>query len=386
MPDSASSLAPHVPSAGIPVRLPAIPGVAWLLAAMCLVFAAAAPGFVSAANLGNVLQQASVLLLLALPMTLIILTEGLDLSMGAALSVCTLVLALVQIATGSTEGIYFPVGQAMAGLISHPPGVGRCETATVCGPSNVILSARTSQGAADNLRAVNQGLVDSGLAQGDTTAAAVAGRGAFRRTGKLSHLRVIAALFSEEAQLVVAADSGIQTVQDLRGKRVMLGSAGSGALERSHQILTAFHVPWWRVKAISPDQGDPAQLLLQHKLDAYFVVSGVPLDSVTALIRAHAARLVPIDGAGRDSDQRRREQPGPGRGAGVQRTGAVPGRLGAGDARTFPSWHVHDVHNDTDQHAVSLHAYAPKLAAMTRYRLVDGRLEVTEVERAGASW
>ena len=205
-----------------------------------------------------------------------------------------------QIATGSTEGIYFPVGQAMAGLISHPPGVGRCETATVCGPSNVILSARTSQGAADNLRAVNQGLVDSGLAQGDTTAAAVAGRGAFRRTGKLSHLRVIAALFSEEAQLVVAADSGIQTVQDLRGKRVMLGSAGSGALERSHQILTAFHVPWWRVKAISPDQGDPAQLLLQHKLDAYFVVSGVPLDSVTALIRAHAARLVPIDGAGRD--------------------------------------------------------------------------------------
>ncbi len=205
-----------------------------------------------------------------------------------------------QIATGSTEGIYFPVGQAMAGLISHPPGVGRCEIATVCGPSNVILSARTSGGAADNLRAVNQGLVDSGLAQGDTVAAAVAGKGAFRRTGKLDHLRVIAALFNEEAQLVVRADSKIQTVSDLRGKRVMMGAENSGALERSHQILTAFHVPWWRVRAVSPDQGDPAQLLREDKLDGYFVVSGVPLESVAALIRERAARLVPIDGEGRD--------------------------------------------------------------------------------------
>src|ERR1700727_2890474 len=84
-----------------------------------------------------------------------------------------------QIATGSTEGVYFPVGQAMAGLISHPPGVGRCDTATVCGPAGVILSARTSEGAADNLRSVNAGAVDSGFCDGDVIAQAVAGEGAF---------------------------------------------------------------------------------------------------------------------------------------------------------------------------------------------------------------
>lgn len=205
-----------------------------------------------------------------------------------------------QIATGSTESVYFPVGQAMAGLISHPPGVGRCETATVCGPSNVILSARTSAGAADNLRAVNQGLVDSGLAQGDVIAAAVDGTGAFAKTGKLGHLRVIAALFSEDAQLVVAADSGIENIRDLRGKRVMLGAADSGTLERTRSILTAFHVPWWRVRAVSPDDGAPAQLMRQGKLDAFFVVSGVPLESVQALLRDRKARLLPIDGEGRD--------------------------------------------------------------------------------------
>ena len=36
-----------------------------------------------------------------------------------------------QIATGTTEGVYFRVGQTMAGLISHPLGVGRCDTAMV---------------------------------------------------------------------------------------------------------------------------------------------------------------------------------------------------------------------------------------------------------------
>src|ERR1700749_4629669 len=115
-----------------------------------------------------------------------------------------------QIATGSTEGVYFPVGQAMAGLISHPLGVGRCDTATVCGPAGVILSARTSQGSTDNLRAVNQGLVDSGFADGDVIAAAVAGRGVFRQPA--THLRVIAALFPEDTHLVVADKSSIQSV------------------------------------------------------------------------------------------------------------------------------------------------------------------------------
>src|SRR5579872_2256126 len=89
-----------------------------------------------------------------------------------------------QIATGSTEGVFFPVGQAMAGLISHPLGVGRCDTATVCGPAGVVLSARTSEGGAENLRAVNSGAVDSGFADGDAIAAAVAGQGVFRRPAR----------------------------------------------------------------------------------------------------------------------------------------------------------------------------------------------------------
>ena len=199
-----------------------------------------------------------------------------------------------QIATGSTEGVYFPVGQAMAGLISHPLGVGRCDTATVCGPAGVILSARTSEGGADNLRSVNSGAVDSGFADGDMIAHAVGGQGVIRRPA--SHLRVIAALFPEETHLVVAANSDIQSVADLRGRRVFVGAANSGGFVRARAILAAYRV---HVREISsPDT--PSQLLRDGKIEAYFATAGVPLDSVKDLIAHHVARLAAIDGEGRD--------------------------------------------------------------------------------------
>jgi ribose transport system permease protein len=71
-----------------------IPGIAWLLTALGLLFAIVAPGFASVPNLLNIGVQSSMLLLLALPMTLIIMTEGLDLSMGAVLGLAGVVMAI----------------------------------------------------------------------------------------------------------------------------------------------------------------------------------------------------------------------------------------------------------------------------------------------------
>ncbi|SEB57663.1 Cysteine dioxygenase type I [Nocardioides exalbidus] len=53
--------------------------------------------------------------------------------------------------------------------------------------------------------------------------------------------------------------------------------------------------------------------------------------------------------------------------------------------REFDGSHIHDVVNHGTT-AVSLHAYAPSLAAMTRYELVRGRLQVTSVEQRGEQW
>ena len=70
-----------------------IPGIGYLLAILVVVFAVSGSGFATAANALNIGVQSSVLLLLALPMTLVIMSEGLDLSMGAVLSLAGVVLA-----------------------------------------------------------------------------------------------------------------------------------------------------------------------------------------------------------------------------------------------------------------------------------------------------
>jgi TRAP transporter TAXI family solute receptor len=205
-----------------------------------------------------------------------------------------------QIATGSPTETYFPVGEAIAGLISHPPGVDRCSQAGVCGPAGLIASTRTTEGAVDNLIGVNRGDVESGLAQSDVIAAAVKGQGPFKKLGPQSHVRVIASLFSEQVHLVVAAKSKIKSVADLKGKRVSLGSDGSGVGITAREILSAWRLPETRMKASSDDVFDAALLLKQGKLDAFFAVGGVPLDPVSDLVMGGQARLVPIDGPGRD--------------------------------------------------------------------------------------
>ncbi len=78
-----------------------IPGVAVMLALLVGIFGSIAPGFLSLANISNVLLQSTILTLLALPMTLIIMTEGLDLSMGAVVTLTSLMVAIVSLSTGS---------------------------------------------------------------------------------------------------------------------------------------------------------------------------------------------------------------------------------------------------------------------------------------------
>jgi ribose transport system permease protein len=109
------------------------PGVAIVLTLLVVGFAIAAPGFLSPPNIANVLVQSTLLLLLSLPMTLVIMTEGLDLSMGAVVTLTSIVVALVSLATGSMSlgllaavavGVVFGLvnGYLVAGL-NIPPFV-----------------------------------------------------------------------------------------------------------------------------------------------------------------------------------------------------------------------------------------------------------------------
>lgn len=237
----------------------------------------------------------------------VIALAGLAVAAGALLVAVTLGSAQslaprvsFQILTGSTGGTYFPVGQLIAGLLSHPPGVDRCESQPVCGPAGVIISARTSDGAVANVLAVNAGRAESGLAQGDVVAQAVAGTGAFAARGKQAALGVIADLFAEDVHLLVARHAKIASVADLKGKRVSLGAESSGTSVTVRAVLAAYGIAEWRLKARHDSADVDVQLMSQGKLDAFFFVGGRPVALVDDLLRRGVARLVPIDGKGRD--------------------------------------------------------------------------------------
>jgi hypothetical protein len=200
------------------------------------------------------------------------------------------------IATGPSSGTYFPVGQTIAGLISHPPGVDRCTHPSACGPAGLIASAQTSPGAYANVVAVESGRVDSALAQSDIVAQAVAGSGAFKKPQ--SHVRVIAGLFPEDVHLVVATRAHINDIAHLRRKRVSLGAVNSGTAVTARAVLSAFRV---RAKTSNEPADLAAQKLQAGKLDAFFFVGGTPVPLVDSLVRSGAAKLLALDGKGRET-------------------------------------------------------------------------------------
>lgn len=223
------------------------------------------------------------------------------LAMGVALSVRAQGLPRIPfvIATGPTGGTYFPIGEAIAGIISHPPGVYRCERGGVCGPTGLIASARTSPGTVFNVIAVNARTVDAALAQSDVIAEAIAGRGRFAKTGPQKHLRAIAGLFPEDVHLIASKRSHIKAIADLRGKRVGVGPDSSGTTVSAHAVFVAYRLPQRRLK-LSNDPSDlAAEKLAEGKLDAIFFVGGAPVPLVRDLLASEEATLIPISGSGR---------------------------------------------------------------------------------------
>jgi ribose transport system permease protein len=99
-----------------------VPGIAWLLTVLVLFFSAFGTRFASAPNFINVGNQSSILLLLALPMTLIIMTEGLDLSMGAVVGLSGVVLALL-LANGHALPVAFAAALGVGTLFGLANGM-----------------------------------------------------------------------------------------------------------------------------------------------------------------------------------------------------------------------------------------------------------------------
>jgi hypothetical protein len=206
-------------------------------------------------------------------------------------------ISYLRIATGSVSGTSYPVGGALARLISQPKGSQPCEKGGRCGVPGLSAVAMASDGAVANVQLVASGLAESALVQADVVANAYAGRRAFQRTGPLAELRAIANLYPEALHLVVARKSGITSVRELRGKRVSIDRPRSGANLDARLVLDHFGVPTSALKLYEADEARAAEMLMVGELDAFFVMGSWPVDVVSDLAQRRAISIVPLQEA-----------------------------------------------------------------------------------------
>jgi hypothetical protein len=124
---------------------------------------------------------------------------------------------LVRIGTGNVNGLYYPTGRLIAEVVNRK----RKEYGIRC-------QVQFSGGSFDNFREIMAGNLELGLGQSDFLFKAFQGQGQWRDKGAQKNLRAVLALNKESLTLVAAEDSGIKRLDDLRGKRVNIGSPGSG--------------------------------------------------------------------------------------------------------------------------------------------------------------
>ena len=199
-----------------------------------------------------------------------------------------------RIGAAATAGSFFEIGGVLASAISKPADSLPCEQGGSCGVPGLVAVAEATQGSVANLRMVASDQIESGIAQSDVVSWAFAGTGVFADEGPIKTLRAIASLFAESLHLVVPAAGPIQTLADLKGRRISLGQTGSGTLVDARIVLAASGLTEQDLSAEYLRSGTAAANLSEGTLEGFFLIGGVPLPAVRALAATTPIRLIPI--------------------------------------------------------------------------------------------
>lgn len=198
------------------------------------------------------------------------------------------------IGTAATSGTYFPIGALIANVISSPPGSRACDRGGSCGAPGLIAVAQSTQGSVENVRLIAAGQIDSALVQSDVAAWAYTGSGIFADRAPVSNLRAIASLYPEDIHIVVRKSSGIQSIADLKGKRVSLGERDSGTLVDALIVLEHGGLALDDVVPFYDKPGLAADRLEAGEIDAFFSVAGAPMPAIAELARRVPVDLLPV--------------------------------------------------------------------------------------------
>ena len=197
------------------------------------------------------------------------------------------------IGTGTVDGLYYPVGQAICRLLTRLAG-----QAPVADRDRMVrCSAQPSGGSVQNINQLAIQRIDFGIAQSDVAHAAFAGE-ANDSIPDMPNLRAVFSLHAEPFHLVAGRDSGIRSFADLRGKRVNIGPVESGQRAMMEALMMHYGLALTDLaSATEMPPGGQAYALCRGDLDAFVLVIGAPDATIARATDECGAYLVPVKDA-----------------------------------------------------------------------------------------
>jgi TRAP transporter TAXI family solute receptor len=172
----------------------------------------------------------------------------------------------VTIGTGGITGVYYPTGGAIARMVNAK----RKEY-------GIRATVESTGGSVFNVNAVMSGDLEFGVVQSDRQFQAIKGIANWEDKGPQKDLRAVFSIHPETVDLIAAVDANINSLADLKGKRVNIGNIGSGYRKNSIDALMANGLDYEKdFHAESLKAAEAPGLIQDGRLDAAFYTVGHP--------------------------------------------------------------------------------------------------------------
>src|SRR6266403_1373189 len=187
----------------------------------------------------------------------------------------------MSIGTGGTGGVYYPLGGAVANVLSKSL-------------PNVQATAEVTGGSVDNLKLIASGQSEMAFTMADAALDALQGQDKFK-SGKVP-LQALLVVYPNRMHVVTVEGSGIETMADLKGKRVSTGSPGGATEVMAFRVIEAAGLD--KDKDMTRERlgvAESVNAIKDRKIDAFFWVGGLPTAAVTDLGATPGIRIKLID-------------------------------------------------------------------------------------------
>lgn len=197
----------------------------------------------------------------------------------------------INILTGGTSGVYYPLGNALSSIYGQALPQAR-------------VTVQATKASVENLNLIQAGRGEVAFTLGDSLGFAAKGDAEMGFAKPLDKVRTVAAIYPNYIQIVASKESGIKTLADLKGKRVSVGAPKSGTEVNARTVFAAADLGYDDMSVQYLPFGESVELIKNRQLDATLQSAGLGVASIRDLATSVPITVVsiPAEVAGRIDD------------------------------------------------------------------------------------